>query len=354
MSRSLKIAAAAALLSVFSTAALADGLGLGRPATPEEVAAWDIDVRPDGAGLPEGSGNVFDGEEVYAERCAVCHGDFGEAVGRWPVLAGGQDTLASARPVKTVGSYWPYLSTVWDYVHRAMPFGDAQSLTDDETYALTAYILYLNDLVDDEFELSRDNFTEVVMPNADGFFPDDRAETAVWAKREPCMTDCKPSVEITGRARVLDVTPDDPTSKVRTGAATAEKAVATQADEPAEGAATQVAAAAAPDPELVAAGKSVFRKCQACHAVGDGARHKIGPHLNDIFGRTAGTADGFTKYSADMVKAGEDGLVWNEETLGEFLAKPRDVIKRTKMAFAGLKKDEDVDAIIAYLRAMPE
>ncbi|MCR9073933.1 MAG: c-type cytochrome [Alphaproteobacteria bacterium] len=354
MSRFLNLAAAAALVSVFSTAALADGLGLGRPATPEEVAAWDIDIRPDGAGLPEGSGSVFDGEEIYAERCAVCHGDFGEAVGRWPVLAGGRDTLASSRPVKTVGSYWPYLSTVWDYVHRAMPFGDAQSLTDDETYALTAYILYLNDLVDDEFELSRDNFTEVAMPNADGFFPDDRMETAVWAKREPCMTDCKASVEITGRARVLDVTPDDPTSKIRTGTATSEEAAATQTDEPAAGAATQVAAVAAPDPELVAAGKSVFRKCQACHAVGDGARHKIGPHLNGAFGRTVGTADGFTKYSKAMAAAGESGMVWDEASLTAFLQNPKATIKGTRMAFAGLRKDDDLRAIIAYLQAHPE
>ncbi|MFX4221677.1 MAG: c-type cytochrome [Thalassobaculum sp.] len=347
MSRFLELAAVGLAVSIAFPAA-AETLGLGRAATPEEVAAWDIDIRPDGIGLPEGSGTVVDGETIYTERCAMCHGDFGEAVGRWPVLAGGQGTLKTADPVKTVGSYWPYLSTVWDYVHRAMPFGDAQSLTADETYALTAYVLYLNDLVDDEFELTRENFTQVAMPNAGGFYDDDRAETETWSKTAPCMTDCKPEVTITARARVIDVTPDDPTSKHRTG----EAAAAAEAEAPAQVAAAP--AAEAPDPALVAAGETVFKKCQACHAVGEGARHKIGPHLNGVFGRTAGGADGFTKYSADMVKAGEDGLVWNEETLAEFLAKPRDVIKRTKMAFAGLKKDEDVDAIIAYLRAMPE
>lgn len=347
MSRFLELAAVGLAVSIAFPAA-AETLDLGRAATPEEVAAWDIDIRPDGLGLPEGSGTVVDGETIYTERCAMCHGDFGEAVGRWPVLAGGQGTLKTADPVKTVGSYWPYLSTVWDYVHRAMPFGDAQSLTADETYALTAYVLYLNDLVDDEFELTRENFTQVAMPNAGGFYDDDRAETETWSKAAPCMTDCKPEVTITARARVIDVTPDDPTSKHRTG----EAASAAEAEAPAQVAAAP--AAEAPDPALVAAGETVFKKCQACHAVGEGARHKIGPHLNGVFGRTAGGADGFTKYSADMVKAGEDGLVWNEETLAEFLAKPRDVIKRTKMAFAGLKKDEDVDAIIAYLRAMPE
>ena len=82
-----------------------------------------------------------------------------------------QDSLTNDRPVKTIGSYWPYLSTVWDYVHRAMPFGDAQSLTDDEVYAITAYLLYLNDLVDEDFELSNENFAEVRLPNEDKFFP---------------------------------------------------------------------------------------------------------------------------------------------------------------------------------------
>jgi cytochrome c2 len=184
---------------------------LGRVATAEEIAAWDIDIRPDGAGLPEGRGTVADGEVLYTDNCAVCHGDFGEAVGRWPVLAGGQDTLADDRPVKTIGSYWPYLSTVYDYVRRAMPFGNARSLSDDDVYAITAYLLYLNDIVDDEeFELSSENFNEIRLPNEDNFIPDDRAEEPQYAeKTEPCMTECKPGpVEITMRARVLDVTPD--------------------------------------------------------------------------------------------------------------------------------------------------
>jgi len=343
MSRFLNLAAATLIVGL-AGGAMAEPYGLGRPATPDEIAAWDIDIRPDGLGLPEGSGSVADGEPVFAERCASCHGDFGEAVDRWPVLAGGQDTLTSARPVKTIGSYWPYLSTVWDYVHRAMPFGDAQSLTADETYALTAYLLYLNDMVDDDFELSRDNFSEVVMPNADGFYADDRPETAVWKNRTPCMTNCKPEVQITARAQVVDVTPDDPTSR--------HSMADPAADEVAKEEATQVAAAPAIDPALVKAGEKVFRKCKACHAVGDKAKHKIGPHLNGLFGRAAGTSEGFKKYSKDMKGAGADGLVWNEETLAAFLAKPKAMIKRTKMAFAGLKKENDLQAVIAYLKAM--
>ncbi len=184
---------------------------LGRLALKEEVAAWDIDIRPDGFGLPEGRGTVAEGEPVYADNCAICHGDFGEGIDRWPVLAGGFDTLQEERPEKTVGSYWPYLSTVYDYIRRAMPFGNARSLTDDEVYALTAYLLYLNDLVEDEdFELSNKNFLEVRLPNEENFIPDDRREETHYAdKTEPCMTNCKPGpVKLLMRARVLDVTPD--------------------------------------------------------------------------------------------------------------------------------------------------
>ena len=184
---------------------------LGREATPEEIVAWDIDIRPDGEGLPDGHGTVAEGEVLFTDNCAVCHGDFGEGRGRWPVLAGGFDTLTAERPVKTIGSYWPYLSTVYDYVRRAMPFGDARSLSDDDVYAITAYLLYLNDIVTDEdFELSKENFTSVHLPNEENFIMDDRAEEAQYAdKGEPCMKECKPGpVKITRRAAVLDVTPE--------------------------------------------------------------------------------------------------------------------------------------------------
>ena len=182
---------------------------IGRAATPAEIAGWDIDVRPDGQGLPSGKGSVKDGEQVYVMRCAACHGEFGESAGRWPQVAGGQGSLKSADPVKTVGSYFAHLSTVIDYVRRAMPFGDAQSLANDEVYAVVAYMLFLNDIVDENFVLSKGTFAKVKMPNAGGFYDDDRetTEKAFWAA--PCMADCKPEAKITGRARVIDVTPDE-------------------------------------------------------------------------------------------------------------------------------------------------
>lgn len=184
---------------------------LGRVALDAEIQAWDIDIRPDGAGLPPGVGSVETGGELYDAQCASCHGVFGEGEGRWPILAGGQDTLTEERPEKTVGSYWPYLSTVFDYVRRAMPFGNARSLTDDDVYALTAYILYLNDIVDDTFELSSENFESIVMPNEPNFIEDTRAEEDWFeASIEPCMSDCmEGDATVSQRARVLDVTPDN-------------------------------------------------------------------------------------------------------------------------------------------------
>lgn len=210
MSKFPKIVLTAAVIASFAGgAALADRYGLGREALPEEIKAWDIDVRPDGTGLPAGKGSVSEGEEIFAEQCAVCHGDFAEGVDRWPVLAGGAGTIKSADPVKTIGSYWPYLSTVYDYIYRAMPFGNAQSLEPDQIYAITAYLLYSNNLVDSDFVLSHENFTSVRLPNEQNFFQDDRPDTPNITDKEPCMTNCKDEVKITGRARIIDVTPED-------------------------------------------------------------------------------------------------------------------------------------------------
>lgn len=210
MSRFRDLLIGTSLLAIMPLLAMAEPLGLGRPALPEEIAAWDVNVMPDGRGLPEGQGSAADGELIFSDNCAACHGEFAEGVGNWPQLAGGFDTLDRADPVKTVGSYWPYLSTVWDYIHRSMPYGNAQSLSVDDTYAIVAYILYSNFLVDEDFVLSRESFGEVEMPNVGGFIADDRdAVELPKFIRDPCMENCKDSVEITMRAANLDVTPDD-------------------------------------------------------------------------------------------------------------------------------------------------
>jgi S-disulfanyl-L-cysteine oxidoreductase SoxD len=190
-------------------------LGIGRVALPEEIKAWDISVMPDGRGLPVGRGTAKQGEQIFIEKCAACHGEFAEGVGRWPVLAGGTGTLKNDRPEKTVGSFWPATSTLFDYVRRAMPYGNAQSLEADEIYALSAYILHMSDVIKDpDMELNEKNFAGIKLPNSGNFYDDDREKTErhFW-KKEVCMTNCrKDSPSVTGRAMVLDVTPDSKTA----------------------------------------------------------------------------------------------------------------------------------------------
>lgn len=178
--------------------------GYGRAPTEEEITGWDIDVRPDGVGLPDGRGSVVEGEEIYQSKCAHCHGDFGEGIDRWPQLAGGIGTLTEERPERTVGSYWPYTSTLWDYINRAMPFQQPQSLRKDEVYSLTAYVLYLNDLVEEDFEVDQDNLAGIEMPNRDGFYEDPRPDSV----NELCSNGCRDpaSIKITSEASTLALT----------------------------------------------------------------------------------------------------------------------------------------------------
>ncbi|CUJ89279.1 Cytochrome c2 [Shimia thalassica] len=358
MSKFLKLIAGTALASsLIAAPALAEKMGLGRTALPEEVAAWDLDVAPDGTGLPVGSGDALVGEEVFAEACAICHGDFAEGVDNWPKLAGGADTLDHDDPLKTVGSYWPYLSTTWDYVNRSMPFGNAQSLTPDEVYAIVAYILYSNDLIEDDFVLSNETFLDVEMPNAGGFILDDRetSEAHFW-KAEPCMADCKDTVEITMRAAVLDVTPDEEGAEEAAAPAAAEAAVVAEAAAPAEEAAPVVeepVAVAAIDADLAKKGEKVFKKCKACHQVGEKAKNKTGPVLNGIINRNIASVDGF-KYSKPMKALGEEGKTWTPEEMAAFLTKPKKYLKGTKMSFAGLKKEKDIAAVTEYLKTFQE
>ena len=320
--------------------------GLGRGATQNEVAAWNGDISPDGTGLPVGSGDAIDGEEIFSEHCAICHGDFAEGVDNWPELAGGLDTLADEDPVKTVGSYWPYLSTAWDYVKRSMPFGYAQSLSDDDVYAIVAYILYSNDIIDEEFVLSNETFLDVKMPNANGFIIDDRltSESHFWNKKV-CMSDCKSDVEITMRAAVLDVTPEDDENE-EAAVSSATETISNQSEVQAE----SVVEVAALNSELVKSGEKAFKKCKSCHQIGDGAKNKTGPHLNAIFGRKIGSLEGF-KYSKVFKSMRDNGRVWDEESMSAFLAAPKQYAKGTKMSFSGFKKEEDIVSTIEYLKS---
>jgi mono/diheme cytochrome c family protein len=143
-------------------------LGLGQTASRDQIRGWDIDVRADGAGLPAGSGSVAQGQAIYQARCLACHGPNGEK-GTAPRLAGGQGSLATRAPVLTVGSYWPYATTLYDYIRRAMPLDSPQSLTPDEVYAVTAYTLHLNGIVGAEAVLDAGSLAAIRMPNRDGF-----------------------------------------------------------------------------------------------------------------------------------------------------------------------------------------
>ena len=141
---------------------------LGRLATPTEVAGWDISILPDGTGLPPGSGTPEQGAVVYIQKCQVCHGEKGVGQPN-DRLVGGQGTLASASPVRTIGSYWPYATTVFDYVRRAMPYTQSQSLTNDEVYAVTAYLLHLNGIIGAQAVMNAQTLPQVQMPNRENF-----------------------------------------------------------------------------------------------------------------------------------------------------------------------------------------
>lgn len=167
---------AAALAFAAAQAGAAGAYGLGTPATPTQIAGWSIDVGPDGRGLPPGRGSVAAGRALYAAQCAACHGARGEG-GLGDRLAGGIGTLATAQPVRTVGSYWPHATTLFDYIRRAMPIQAPQSLTSEEVYALSGYVLFLNGLVRENASIDAATLRTLRMPNRDGFVADPRPDT---------------------------------------------------------------------------------------------------------------------------------------------------------------------------------
>lgn len=149
--------------------------GVGHAPTEDELNSLSIMVTTDGSGLPAGSGTALKGKEVFATRCASCHGPTGDG-GNGPPLVGGQGTLATPKPRRTVGSYWPYATTLWDYVNRAMPFNRPGTLTHEEVYAVSAYVLFLNGLIAENDQLNAQTLPLIQMPNRDGFIADPRPD----------------------------------------------------------------------------------------------------------------------------------------------------------------------------------
>ncbi|MFN0041448.1 MAG: c-type cytochrome [Burkholderiales bacterium] len=190
----IKPIALAAIVGLYTAPVVADQKfsGIGRAATPREIAAWDIDVRPDGLGLPKGRGSVEQGQVLYDAQCASCHGSFGES-NQYMQIAGGVGSLNTDRPVRSTGAKLNYATTLWDYINRAMPFQAPKSLSANEVYALTAYVLHLNEILPEEAVLDEQSILAVRMPNREGFREDHgfkRVDGKPDVMNTACMKDC--------------------------------------------------------------------------------------------------------------------------------------------------------------------
>ena len=337
-------AAGTALAQAGSTPAEGGRYGLGRAATPQEIAGWDIDVRPDGHGVKKGKGSVADGQDLYDAQCASCHGTFGES-NRYMAVAGGvkpEDlktgrASALARPdgVRTVGTKLNYATTLWDYINRAMPWTNPQSLTPDQVYAITAYVLHLNEIVPAEFELNDQNITKVPMPNRNGMTTE-HGMLSVKGKPDvqgtACMKDCVKGVKVTselpefarnqhgnlaeqkrplGPTRGIDTTRYDPSG------------AAAKAASPAVAAAPAVA-----DPrELL-----TKNACTACHGL---TNKVVGPGFNEVAARYQGKPD-VEAYLVTKIKAGGEG-VWGSVPMPPQAASTEDVRAIARWLAAGAK-----------------
>ena len=297
-SRFVLVAIAMAASALFAVSAIAQPatrdkprFGFGKPATPTEIAAWDIDVRPDGLGLPSGRGTVANGQQIYDAQCASCHGTFGESTDYMPI-AGGVGTLSTDQPIRTTGSKLNHATTLWDYINRAMPFGNPKTLSPDAVYAVTAYVLHLNDILPAEAALDRRTILDVRMPNRDGFTTDHGLASTTGrpdTRNVACMRDCVREVrlasELPEHARDSHGNLDEQRRSV------APVRVAKAAT---------VSNAPAPDPrgELAKAAG-----CTACHAM---TQKLVGPAFRDIGGRYAREEGAFERLVA-RVKHGSSG-----------------------------------------------
>lgn len=183
--RNLSFAVALVAIAFIANAQAETHYGIGRAATPAEIAGWNIDIDRDGNNLPAGSGTVSHGHDVFDQQCAGCHGAKGEG-GVGDKLVGGQGTIATPKPVKTVGSFWPYAPTLFDYIRRAMPQNAPQSLTNEDVYAVSAYVLHLNGLLPADATLDAKSLPAIKMPNRNMFVGDPRPDV----KNPACMAGC--------------------------------------------------------------------------------------------------------------------------------------------------------------------
>lgn len=255
---------------------------LGRSVSAAELVSWDIDVRPDGSGLPAGSGSVAEGQLVYDEQCASCHGFFGES-NDYIAVSGGIGTLASNSPQRTVGSKLDYATTLWDYINRAMPFQRSKTLTADQVYAVTAYVLHLNEILPADAVLDAKTLPAVHMPNRDGYTLD-HGLAAVDGKPDvhntACMRDCPPA-----EVAVASSLPAGFAQEMYGDLARHFRDFA--------GGAPTAAAAALASAEALAQ----THGCLACHAL---AQVRVGPAFRAVAERYAGKSDALLALSAKL------------------------------------------------------
>ena len=307
------VAALVALPAHAADPKAAPKFGFGQAPTPEQVAAWDIDVRPDGKGLPPGRGTVAEGQEIYDAKCASCHGTFGESTD-YMAIAGGVGSLKGDQPMRTTGSKLAHATTLWDYINRAMPFTNPKTLTPNEVYALTAYVLHLSDILPADAALDRESLPKLKLPNRDGFTTNHgfmRRDGKPDVMNTLCMTNCGAEVRLSSEypdyardshgnlaEQTRDLGPIE-----GTGAARGARTGTTVAAAGAPGAASPAKPAATPDPSAMVKQAG----CTACHAV---ASRVVGPGFREIAAKYAGDASAEAKLAA-KVRAGGTG-VWGQ------------------------------------------
>ena len=313
MCRSASVARVIAAVAIAGVASLAHAdtalrYGFGRPASAAEIAGWDLDVRPDGTGLPEGHGSVAEGQAIYDAKCASCHGTFGESTD-YMAIAGGVGSLASDSPMRTTGSKLNYATTLFDYIRRAMPFNAPKSLTPDEVYALTAYVLNLNDILPADAVLDRRSLVAVRMPNRDGFTTQHgfmRADGQPDTHAKACMTNCAAEVHLL--SQIPEYARDSHGDLTR-------QTSRTHGDAPPGGADASAAATAPAAAELAASAG-----CLACHGVAKGV---VGPGFGDVARRYRNDPGAAAKL-LHKVQAGGAGN-WGSVAMPPQLAPERDI-----------------------------